>query len=127
MDHPVLHRAVLPDQDRQGALGLQPEKFDVFQSSVALAGHHHARTAGQAGQEARGLDERAFERAALRRGAKIRFDPPPFAVAEIANLKQSVDEEPQAELCRQAAGTRVRGEDEAQFLQVLHDVAHRSG
>ena len=126
MDHPVLHRPVFPDQDRQGALGLQPQELDMLEPRIALAGHHDACPAGQAGEEARRLDKRAFERTALRRGTKIRFDPPPLAVAEVADLEKSVDKEPQAELRRQAAGAGMGGEDETQFLQVLHHIAHRS-
>ena len=46
-------------------------------------------------------------------------------LVDVADLEQRVDEEAQADLGRQPAGGRVRGEDQPAFLERLHDVADR--
>ena len=59
-------------------------------------------------------------------GGDLALDGDAVGLAEIADLHQRIDEEPQAELGRQPAGRGVRRIDQAELLQVLHDVAHRS-
>jgi hypothetical protein len=58
-------------------------------------------------------------------GGHLRLDGVALVRREVAELHQRVDEEAQARLRRQAAGRGVRRVDEAGFLEVLHDVAHR--
>ena len=124
-DHPILDRAVLGDQDRQRPGGLQTNEFDMLQPRVGLAGQHHAGAACQFRQEARGLGERAFEPALLRRRPHLAVDARPLLASQIAELEQRVDEQPQALLRRQAPGAGVRSVDEAELLEILHHIANR--
>ena len=55
----------------------------------------------------------------------LAFDGGAILVAEIADLHQRIDEKPQAELGRQPSRRGVGRIDQAQLLEVLHDVAHR--
>ncbi len=54
----------------------------------------------------------------------LRLDRLPVALGHIADLHQRVDEEAQAPLGRQPPGRGVRRIDEAELLEVRHDVAH---
>jgi hypothetical protein len=55
------------------------------------------------------------------------LDLPAILAGEIADLQQSVDEQPQAELRRQAPRRRMRRHDQPQLLQIRHHVADRCG
>ena len=47
-----------------------------------------------------------------------------LVLVHIADLQQRIDEEAQADLGRQAPGAGVRRIDEAEFLEILHDIAY---
>ena len=80
----------------------------MLERRVGLGGQHDAGAAGEVGKDAGRLGERAFEAAALGGGAHLAVDPRPFLPAEIAKLKQRVDEEAQALLGGKPAGAGVR-------------------
>src|SRR5712691_90669 len=58
-------------------------------------------------------------------GLDLGFDGAALVLGEVADLQERVDEEAQPKLGGQAAGAGVRRIDEAERLQVRHDVAHR--
>ena len=122
---PVFDRPVFGDEHGQRAAGIEADEFDLAQAAVVLGGDDDARAAREAGQQARRLSKQVFETRVGRLAGDLGFDPRPLLRRQFADLKQRVDEETQAGLGRQAAGAGVRGIDEAQFLQILHDVADR--
>ena len=124
-DHAVLDRAVLGDQDRQRTGRLETHEFDMLEPRVGLVRQHDARAASQFGQQAGRLGERAFEPASLRRRPHLVIDTRPLLAAQIPELEQRVDEQPQALLGRQTPGAGVWSIDEPELLEVLHHVANR--
>ena len=125
IDDAVLDLAVLADQHDQRPFGLEPHEFDVLQPHVRLRGQHHAGRVGQSGQQARGLGQHVLDR--LAGAGDLGLDLAPLALVEVADLHQRIDEEAQAQLRRQPPGRGVRRIDQAELLEVRHDVAHRSG
>ncbi len=81
--------------------------------------------ARQAGQHLAGLGEQFLRGAVPAAAGHAALDLGPLLLAHIADLEQPVDEQAQARLRRQAAGARMRRVDEAERLQIRHDVAHR--
>ena len=55
------------------------------------------------------------------------FDRAALFACQVADLEHAVDKEPQASLGRDAARARVRRVEQAQLLQVRHDVSDRGG
>ena len=96
-----------------------------FRRAHLLVGEHHAGAVRQAGDHLAGLaaaparstSARLIAQSAPRSGGAPR--------GEVADLEQAVDEQAQADLGRQAPGRCVRGKDQAEMLQVRHDVADR--
>ena len=60
-------------------------------------------------------------------GLDLRVDRAALALVDGADLEHGVDEEAQALLRRQPAGRGVRRGDQAEILEIGHDVAHRGG
>ena len=58
-------------------------------------------------------------------GLDLRLDQPALVDGKIADLEERIDEEAEPELGRQAPGGGVRRVDEAELLEVGHDVADR--
>ena len=125
IEHAVLDLTVFRDQYRQRAFGLQPHELDVLEPHVVLDREHDAGRPGQARQHLRGFGEHGFHRLVGAGAGHLRLDRAAIALGQIADLHQGVDEEAQAEFCRQAAGRGVRGIDQAELLEVRHHVAHR--
>ena len=123
--HAVFDRAVLGDEDRQHALGLQPHEVDLLEPRVGFADRHDAGDAGEAGQQAGRLGQHAFEIMVARGGGDLRVDACALVLLDIADLQQRIDEEAQADLGRQPPGADMRRVDEAEFLEILHHIAHR--
>jgi hypothetical protein len=97
----------------------------VLQAHVRLGGQHDAGRAGQAGQRLRRLGQHVLDRLARADAGDLRLDVAAVLLRHVADLHQRIDEEPQAELGRQAAGGGMRREDEAEMLEIRHHVAHR--
>ena len=123
--HAVFDRAVLGDEDRQHALGLQPHEVDLLEPRVGFADRHDAGDAGEAGQQAGRLGQHAFEIMVARGGGDLGVDACALVLLDIADLQQRIDEEAQADLGRQPPGADMRRVDEAEFLEILHHIAHR--
>ena len=125
--HPVLDGPILGDQHRQRPLGLQPHEFDMLEALVILGRHHDPRAPREARQHARGLGQHALQRQIARGGGDLRVDAVALVERQVADFEQGVHEKAQAQLGGQAPGAGVGGVDEAQLLQVLHDIADRGG
>ena len=95
---PVLDRAVVADQHRQGLIVTQGDELDVFDARVAHRAGHDAGPAGQAGQQGRGLVQRLVEAAAL--AGQPRVDLASLLGPDVADLQQAIDEQPQAGMGR---------------------------
>ena len=95
----------------------------MLEARIDFGRQHDAGAAGEVGKEARRLGQRSLEAAALRRGTNLGVNPRPILAAKIAEFEQSIDEEPQAVLRRKAPSARMRRVDQAQLLEVLHDVS----
>ena len=93
-----------------GVIGQQPQRADVpFELTVNTKG--------------RLVTEEEFENIIVKVGEfgqKLRL-------GDVADLKKPVDEEPQSGLRRQPAGAGMGRVDQAQLLQVRHDIADRGG
>ncbi len=120
---PVLHRAVGQHDDGQGLFGGQGHELHVLDAGLPRRRHHHARPAGQPGEQGARLVHRLLEVAAL--GDQPRLDGPPLVFREVADLQQTVHEQPQAGVGRHPAGAGVGRAQEAELGQVLHGVADR--
>ena len=114
-----------PTSTASALLGLEPHEFDLLQPDVVLGRQHDAGAAGQIGEQARRLRQRALEAAFVRGGADLIVDPRALLAREAAEFEQRVDIEAQAELGRQPPRAGVRGVDQPEFLEILHDVADR--
>ncbi len=103
----------------------ETHEFDMFQPRVGLGGQHDAGAPSHFGQQARGLGERAFESAPLRRRPHLIVDARALLAPQIPELQKRVDEQPEALLGRQTSGAGVRRVNEPKLFQVLHHVANR--
>ena len=125
--HAVLDAAVLGDEDGEHALSLEPHEVDLLQAHVGLVDRDDAGRAGETREQPRRLGEHAFEVALLGGGLDLRLDARALLRPDVADLQQRIDEEAQAELGRQPPRADMGRVDEAELLQILHDVAHRGG
>ena len=125
-DHAVLDVLVFADQHNERLARLELHELDVLQLAHLLVGQHHAGTGRKAGNHLAGFGEHLLQ-LLLALDADLRLDGPPLVLGQIADLEQAVDEQPQPGFGRQPSRGRVRRIDQAQGLQVRHDVAHRSG
>jgi hypothetical protein len=98
-------------------------EFDMLKRTVGLGRHHHAGAARQAREHQRGLVEHFGQRAAG--GGALDVDRGAVVFGKAAGFHQAVDEQAQAQIGRQAPGGGVRGEEQAQLLEIGHDVANR--
>ena len=71
------------------------------------------------------LADRLLDRGRTPGRGELHFDGAPLLFGEIADFHQRIDEEAKPELGRQTAGRGVRCVDQAELLEILHDVAHR--
>ena len=124
-EHPVLDLAVLRDQNDQRAFGLEPHEFDMLEPLIRLRGEHHAGGAAKSREQTRSFGQHRLDRLRLARGRDLRLDRLAVVLGEIADLHQGVDEEAQPHLGRQPAGRGMRRVDEAELLEIRHDIAHR--
>ena len=97
----------------------------MFEPGIGLRGQHHRRRTGQAGEPGQGFPQGGLDRLGAADGGQLALDRLPLSLREIAQLHYGIDEESQAEFGRQPAGRGMRGIDQAELLQVGHDVAHR--
>ncbi len=121
VDDAVLDLARLRHRHHQGAARPELHELDVLQRLLGLGRHDHAGAARQAGQQRRRLFERFIHAAAD--GGAARLDALALLFRDVADFEQAVDEQPQPGVGRQAAGRGVRRVEQAEILQVGHDVA----
>src|SRR5262249_53428210 len=125
IDDAVLDLAVLADQDHHGALGFEPDEFDMLEPRIGFGREHNASGAAQAGKQARSLGKHRFDRFDLTRSGDLRFNRLAVGLREIANLHQSIDKKPQSDFGRQTARRGVWGINEAELFEIGHDIPHR--
>ena len=125
-DDAVLDLAVLADEDRQGRLGVEADELDVLQHHVGLGGDHEAGAAGQAREHLARAGEEVLDAALVRlrprccgRSARARAS----STAPTSSMASTKKRRPS--WVGGAAGGGVRRGDEAEILEVGHDVAHR--
>ena len=106
-------------------LGIKAHEFDLLEARVLFGGQHDARAACEVREQASCLRDGAFKSPLVGGGACVGLDPCPLLAGEAAELQQGVDIEAQAELGGQAPGAGVRCVDQAEFFEILHDVADR--
>ena len=100
-------------------------------NSICLSAHlvlgreHQAGAARQARQHLAGLGQHMLQRGAAARRLDLRLDHAALLVGEIAEFHEGIDEEAQPLLRRKPARRDMRRIDEAEMLQIAHDVAHR--
>ena len=124
-DHPVVHAAVVGDQDhQQPALGQADEIHLPQARHVTPRQQHHAGLLAQIRQQPAG---RLHQPAGVGAGAQFLAQDAFFGVVDGRGAQQGVDKHPQALGRRDAPGRGVRRGDQAQPLQVGHDVAQRGG
>ena len=117
---PVLHVPVRGDDDEQNALFRKREKLDVAKGgALAPRRGHHAGEMGQLRQQLRGRADQALRIVRM----QIAFDLAQFDLLQRLDREQGVDENAVAARRGYAPGRGVRAGDEAQFLQIRHDVA----
>ena len=97
----------------------------MLEADVDLAGEHDAGAARQARQGLARLGQQRLDAPAGIGGLHLRLDLPPLLDREVADLEQRIDEEAEPELGRQPPRRGVRGIDQAEALEVGHDVADR--
>ncbi len=129
LQDPVLHLAAVDDQDREHPLVRQPEELDLRDRRVRLArDRHDAGELREAREELRGgADQRARVVRVRAEALLEHVEDAEVDAARGAHLEQRVDEEAIALVGRHAPGGGVRGADEAELLEVGHDVAHGRG
>ena len=125
VDHPVLDMARLGHRHDQRSAGAEIDELDVLQRLLGLGRHHQAGAARQAGQQGGRLLQRLRDAAAGRGAARL--DALALVLGEVADLEQAVDEQFQPGVGRQPAGRGVRRVEQAEILQVGHDVADGGG
>ena len=104
LQKPVLHRAVVGDEDHEGARHVEAHELDVLEVDVRLRRQHHARPAGDAREQGGRLRQRRVEGVPRGGGAHLRLDMRLLLAADVADLHHRVDEEAQADLGGQPPG-----------------------
>ncbi len=99
----------------------------MLQPDIVLAGQNDARPARQVRKEAHRLGQGALETAPFGGGLDAVVDARALGARKVAKFQQGVHEEAQAELGGQSARAGVRGVNEPELFEVLHDVADRGG
>ncbi len=123
VDQAVLDLAVLADHDHHRLAGRDGGELDMFENGILLGRDDEPGAVGEPREQAGRLGQDFLEPSAaaahpcLDRGALVR--------RQLAHLKQSIDEQPEALLGGRAAGAGVRRIEQAHGLQIGHDVADR--
>jgi hypothetical protein len=125
VDQAVLDMTRLRHGHDQRPAGPEIDELDVLQRLLGLGRHHQAGAARQAGQQRGRLLQRLGDAAAD--GGAAHLDALALLLGEVADLEQAVDEEFQPGIGRQAAGRGMRRVEQAEILQVGHDVADGGG
>jgi len=108
--------------DQQDALVRKCQKLDVAESrGLAFAGNHDAREVGELGQKLRGRADETLRVVRM----KIVLELADLDAVELLDREQGVDEETVAARGGNPSRGGVGARDEAEFLQVGHDVPDR--
>ena len=121
----VLDLTVGGDEHDQRAAGAEGDELDVADRRRGLRGEHQAGAVGEAREQVAGAVEDRADVALV--AAEAALDLGALGPGDVADLEDAVDEEPEPELGRDAAGGDVRRVEEAEELEVLHHVADGRG
>src|SRR5262249_53879719 len=108
----------------EAAARLERHKFNMPEARDLLFCEDDAGAMGQTRNQLTRFAQKLVDRLVAPIG-DLRFYLAPLVERYVADLEKSVDEQPKAKLGRQAPGGRVRRNDEAELLQIRHDVADR--
>ena len=104
-DDAVFDVLIFVDENDEAATRLERHELDMTQARDLLFGEHHSGAVRQPGDQLARFGEQLVDGLVATIG-DLCFDLAALVRRDVANLEQTVDEQPQAELCRQIVRRR---------------------
>ena len=116
---------IAKDQNHQSPVGTQADEFYVPDRGLVFGGQNQTGPLRQARQSRTDAVQKCGHVGFV--SIHRRIDLLAVLLGHGADLKDAIDEHPQTHLRRHPSGRYVRAAQQAQKLQILHDVAHGGG